>query len=171
MRKLIPLLIIAIAVAALVAGLLLRPGTQATAAPVVGHRAPDFTLPTSNTARDISLSSYRGHVVLLNFFATWCVPCTNEMPQIERAYQAATGKLVVLGIDKQEPAGDVNSLRRALRIRYPLLLDDTLQAWQRYRVSIQPVSFWIDPEGTVRAIHYGPMSVGYMEHELAHLHA
>jgi peroxiredoxin len=137
----------------------------------VGHQAPDFTLRASTGAQSVSLSQYRGHVVLLNFFATWCVPCTHEMPEIERAYQAASRRLVVLGIDKQEPAGDVNALRRALHIRYPLLLDDALRAWQSYRVSIQPVSFWIDAKGTVRAIHYGPMSTDYIKHELAHLQA
>ena len=154
----------------LVAGLL-RPAAAPASAPVVGHPAPAFTLPAADKSRTVSLSDYRGHPVLLNFFATWCVPCTHEMPQIEGEYRAASGKLAVLGVDKQEPSGDVKSMGRQFGISYPLLLDDNLTVWQRYRVSLQPVSYWIDGKGVIRAIHYGPMDISYMKRELARLQA
>jgi peroxiredoxin len=166
-RLLLPL--VAVALGALLAvGLLVRPGSPAGAqpAPRVGHAAPDFTL-SSTSGRILSLSQYRGHVVLINFFATWCIPCRTEMPLINQRYLAHGRRFVVLAVDKQEPTSDVLAFVRSHRLSFTPVIDPDAGLWQTYQLgSLQPVSFWIDRSGVVRSIHYGPMDKPYIEREL-----
>ena len=161
-----------IAVAAVI--LLLRPSSSAQGPnggpPVVGHPAPDFAL-RDTSGKEVRLSDERGHVVLLNFWATWCVPCRTEMPAIERVYRSHRSQFTAFGIDKQEPLGDVHSYAERYGLTFPLLLDPSLSAWNAYQVRIQPVSFWIDRNGVIRSIHYGPMSAATIERQIAKLSA
>ena len=145
--------------AALVAGAVvaLRPARSsgATAAPEVGHTAPSFTL-SDLDGRSVSLHQYRGRVVLLNFFATWCVPCRHELPRINAAYKAHSRDLTVLAIDKtgDDAASDVRQFASNLHLAFVPLLDPSLTVWNRYLVTVQPVSFWVDRAGVIRSIDY-----------------
>ncbi len=138
-----------------VVGVLRQPATSSgvSAAPEVGHLAPAFTLQDVD-GKQVSLEQYRGKVVLINFFATWCVPCRHELPRINRAYRAHPGKFAVLAIDRDEPASDVKQFVSALHLAFVPLLDPALMVRQRYQVLPQPVSFWIDRHGVIRAIDY-----------------
>src|SRR5438270_4350934 len=93
----------------LAVGITLRPHSNAGSgpAPLVGHEAPNFSLENTG-GRVVSLSTFRGGAVLLNFWATWCIPCRTEMPLINRAFQAHHKSLQVLAVDLQEPASDVD---------------------------------------------------------------
>lgn len=169
-----PLVILAVvaALALLVAiGLVVHPGSQASSqpAPRVGHPAPDFSL-TNTRGELVALSRYRGHVVLVNFFATWCIPCRTEMPLINRVYMAHGRRFIVLAVDKQEPASDVTAFVRSHRLSFTPVVDPDAGLWQTYQLgSLQPVSFWIDRSGVVRAVHYGPMDQQYIVRELRQL--
>jgi peroxiredoxin len=148
--------------------LLLRPAGPLPAAPTAGHPAPALSLRTTAGGQQ-SLAAYRGRVVLVNFFATWCVPCTSEMPAIERLYRARHSVLTVLAVDNREPASDVSRFGRAHRLTFPLLLDSTGRVDDAYSVAVQPESFWVDRQGTIRSVHYGPMTPHFMRQELNRL--
>lgn len=158
------ILALAILLLAAVFALLLLPragsARQAGAAPAVGHPAPGWTLPRPAGGR-VSLASFRGHPVVLNFWATWCTPCRQEMPALSRWYREARGKLVILGVDQEEPPAVVNSFVRQFHVTYPVVLDESGTVTARYRVAALPVSFVIDAHGVIRAIKYGIMDRPY----------
>ncbi len=131
-----------------------RPTASAPAAP-----APEFTLPNPEGAK-ISLRDFRGQVVLLNFWATWCPPCTAEMPDlnaIQRDYGAAKG-LVVVGINLEESPEVVTAFADQLRLTFPLLLDRRGDVTKRYAVRTLPASVVVDRDGMVRDRWTGRLS-------------
>lgn len=148
-------------------GISIRPQSTARAAPEVGHPAPALALRTLGGKRMV-LASQRGHVVLINFWATWCVPCAKEMPAIERVFRSQHRGLTVLAVD-YEPAADIRTYARRHGLTFTFLLDPSNATFDRYRVVVQPESFWIDPAGIIRAIHYGPMNAAYVRRELNRL--
>ncbi|MDQ2741161.1 MAG: TlpA family protein disulfide reductase [Chloroflexota bacterium] len=161
--------LIAVVVAVVVAGVWLSPGrssaSRLNAAPLVGHLAPAFSL-ADIQGHTVSLRQYSRHIVLLDFFATWCRPCRQEMPLLGRLYRAHHPAVEILAIDENEPRSDVATFARDLNLPFAPLLDPSLEAWRRYGIDLQPVSYWIDGTGTIRAIHYGPMDPSYVRHEL-----
>jgi cytochrome c biogenesis protein CcmG, thiol:disulfide interchange protein DsbE len=154
-----------------VLGLVLKApnSSSSTPEPKVGHPAPPFTLQTVD-GKHVSLNAFRGKVVLLNFFATWCIPCRHELPHIKQAFEAHHGDFAVLLIDKAEPAADVRSFASDLGLPFKPLLDPTLSAWSAYQVqNIQPVSFWIDRGGIIRSRDY-EMDASVIARELRRFH-
>src|SRR5438874_1604728 len=89
---------------------------------IVGNAAPDFTLQTPG-GQSIQLSSLRGQWVFLNFWATWCPPCRNEMPTFQRllngGFGASQGKVTVLAVDLLESADQVNAYLKELKLAVP----------------------------------------------------
>jgi peroxiredoxin len=120
-------------------------GTQA------GVGAPDFTLPAADGSR-VRLSSLRGKVVLLNFWATWCPPCKAEMPDLDalqREYGQARN-FTIIGVDAQESASTVGAFAASHRISFPLLLDmndDVMTGL--YAVRNLPTSLLLDRDGRI----------------------
>jgi peroxiredoxin len=110
--------------------------------------APGFTL-QNLTAADVSLSDYRGKLVLLNFWATWCMPCRQEMPSMERLWKKYQHQgLVILAVSTDEGgAGRVKSFVKRLKITFPIVLDPDATVSDLYQVSGLPVSFLIDQQG------------------------
>lgn len=130
--------------------LLFRPVTRAEAG-----MAPDFRLPTDDGLQ-VALSRYRGHPVLLNFFATWCAPCKAELPVIAHAKQTHRD-LVTLLVDEREPSSQVRGFLRGLGVSVPALLDSDGTVAARYGIFAQPQTVWIDRAGHIRAISRGPV--------------
>ena len=112
--------------------------------------AEDFTLPLVGGDK-LRLSAQRGKVVLINFWATWCPPCREEMPTLERLAQARQEAIQVLGVnlDTVNPA-KVRAFVRELGISFPILLDPDLGVGKAYRVRGLPTSFVVDRDGVVR---------------------
>jgi peroxiredoxin len=124
---------------------------EAPAAPELGRPAPDFTLPDL-AGKPVRLTAFQGKkVVLINFWATWCPPCREEMPTLERIARARRDALEVLGvnIDSGGPA-KVRAFVRELGISFPILLDPDLAVGKLYRLRGLPSSFVVDREGIVR---------------------
>ena len=134
-----------------------------------GYLAVDFTLPALDGA-EVSPSDYRGSVVLINFWATWCPPCRAEIPDIIKAYEARQGDgLVVLGIAVEQAYPLVAPFAEAIGMSYPVLLDEHGQVYKTYRTPGLPMSIFLDREGVIRVRHVGLMTGQQLDGYLASL--
>ncbi len=116
-----------------------------------GDRAPEFSLP-SLAGKPVSLSSYRGKVVMVHFWATWCPPCVEEIPTLERLYRAYFGKdLEILAVSVDEGgAGAVEQFMRKNRFALPVLLNPDRSTAKAYGTFKFPETYLVDREGIVR---------------------
>ena len=97
-----------------------------------------------------SLDRYRGHVVLLNLWASWCAPCRSETPSLERLYrQEGNRGLVVLGVDQGESAATAAAFAREMRLSYPILLDEDQRYGRAYAAIGLPTSLVVDRRGRI----------------------
>nr|BAL59988.1 alkyl hydroperoxide reductase/thiol specific antioxidant/Mal allergen [Candidatus Acetothermum autotrophicum] len=126
-------------------------------APTLGYLAPDFTLQDLN-GQSVSLSSFRGKPVLLNFWATWCPPCRKEMPELQEFHRRYGDQVVLLGVNWGEGASTVKRFLDQLGVSYPNLIDERGTAFVLYRLTGIPESFFIDPEGYLRGVWIGPLT-------------
>lgn len=139
--------------------------TQEVSATATPAAAPDFTLPTL-TGKMVSLSDYSGKPVLINFWATWCVPCRIEMPIIQRVYEKRDGSFVVLAVNLEETHAVIQPFVDELGLTFPILMDsDGLVTWQ-YRVLGLPTSVFVTPAGTIYREYLGPMEEAFIEETL-----
>jgi peroxiredoxin len=117
---------------------------------LVGKPAPDFTL-LDMQGRQVSLSQFRGKVVILNFWATWCPPCRKEMPSMERLYRDFKEKdMVMLAVNVDENGKQaVREFLQRMPYSFPILLDNENIAQNSYGVFRLPESFVIDRNGVV----------------------
>jgi peroxiredoxin len=107
-------------------------------------------------ARTHRLADYRGKVVLVNFWATWCEPCRDEMPSIERLRQSLKGKpFEVLAVNVGEPAARIENFRDKLPMSFTLLLDRDTKTAKAWKARILPASFLVGRDGRVRYVYYG----------------
>ena len=151
-------------------GLLTLPGAQtsvlgmASRPPVVGSPAPDFQL-TDLQGKTTRLSQYRGRVVLLNFWATWCTPCTKEMPAMQQAYDDLRDRgLVVLAVNELEDLERVRAHITEHGHTFPVVLDHDNRVANMYGVVGLPVTVFIDQQGRVQQYIRG----GLLTTELIH---
>ncbi len=130
----------------------------------VSFPAPELTLRDLNGVQH-SLSDYRGSVILLNLWATWCPPCRAEMPVLEAYYsQHRASGLTVVGIEDGDPAAQVSSFVAQLGLSFPILLDPTYQATEHaFKTTSLPSSFVIDRLGEVRLMWVGAISEANLE--------
>jgi peroxiredoxin len=131
--------------------------------------APDFTLERLDGSQ-VSLSDFRDHVVLVNFWATWCAPCRIEMPSLQDRYDRFQGQgFVVLAVNDEEPAGVVQAYVDELGLTFPTLLDPDGAVQQLYAVRGYPSSYLIDGDGTIRMVQIGLLSEDQLDRSLAEL--
>lgn len=103
-----------------------------------------------------TLVDYRGKVLLLNFWATWCPPCLREMPSLERLREKMAGRpLEIAAIDSAESADEVNAYLSRMKLGFPVLLDADGSNTQRWKVFVLPTTFVLDGEGRVRYVLKG----------------
>ena len=132
-----------------------------------GSQAPEFELEAAD-GTIVRLADYRGEVVLINFWATWCVPCRTEMPLLQATFESFKDQgFMVLGIDFDEPADLVASFGEELGLTFPLLLDPGGKIQQQYKVRGYPTTVVLDREGRIRSYHIGILTQsqvdGYLE--------
>ena len=137
-------------------------GNGLLARPMMGFPAPGFTL-QSLSGQEVSLHSLRGGPVLINFWATWCVACREEMPRIQRFHEMEGDKVAILGVDLREPAPTVQSYVQHGGYTWTFLLDSTGAVTNTYNIRFVPTSFFLDARGVIRQVYTGPMNLGQME--------
>jgi peroxiredoxin len=141
-------------------------GNQVSGRARVGSAAPEVDL-VSLDGKRVTFAAYRGKPVWVNFFATWCPPCKEELPEIERRYQRFHARgLVVLGVDQQETPKLIRPFIAHFGLRYPVVIDDG-QGAITYDLIALPTSVFIDRGGIVRFIQIGEMSPLLMDTALA----
>ena len=123
----------------------------------VGDAAPAFQA-TDLAGATVALDDFRGRVIVVNFWATWCPPCRVELPELD-AYQAEMGgQVVVLGVDTGEPPATVEPFVGQHGLRFPILLDGDGAIAAAYGVVGLPTSLIVDRSGVVRERVTGPMT-------------
>jgi thiol-disulfide isomerase/thioredoxin len=105
-----------------------------------------------------ALESYRGKVVLVNFWATWCAPCLEEMPSIERLRQSLAGRpFAVLAVNLAEPDARVQAFLAKVPLGFPVLMDREAAAARAWKARMLPATFIVGPDGRVRYSHVGEL--------------
>ena len=136
--------------------------------PQPGERAPDFSYRLPGGAEQ-RLSDLRGRLVLLNFWATWCGPCASELPALQAAASAHADTLIVLGVNRLEPADTIATFAGEHGLTFPLVANDSGDISDRYGARLLPTSYFINSDGTVGAVVRGPLAEGAIEQQLAAL--
>lgn len=125
--------------------------------PYEGKALPDFTL-SDMQGKSHTLSDYKGKVVMLNFWATYCGPCIKEMPSMQRLKEKMAGKpFVILAVNMAEEPADVEAFlsKHKIKIDFPLLLDPEGEVVEQWMISAVPTTFILDPAGKIRYALYG----------------
>lgn len=117
--------------------------------------APDFAL-KSITGGNLRLSEHRGEVVLLNFWASWCGPCRQEMPLLNTLHERyAKLGFSVIGVNVDKDPALADKILKDIPVTFPILLDDSGAVTGSYNVSAMPTSVLIDRDGNMRYLHKG----------------
>jgi len=135
----------------------------------IGNQAPDFIL-KSLEGNNVQLSSFRNKkAVVVNFWATWCPPCREEMPAFEEIFLKNKDKLVILGVDLQEKEETIKEFLLEIPVTYPLLLDPDKEVKELYNVFTQPVTYFIDKSGIIIDKKFGPLIPQEIEDKFGNL--
>lgn len=122
-----------------------------------GESAPGFELPRLEDGSAMSLADQRGKVVLLNFWATWCKPCEDEMPAMQRLYEGLREEgFELLAISVDDGRAEVEAFQERLGLGFPILLDPEKRVAGRYQSFRFPESWLVDREGELVARFVGP---------------
>jgi peroxiredoxin len=136
--------------------------TSLASSGLTGQAAPDFALKSSSGA-NLRLSEYRGDVVMVNFWATWCGPCRQEMPLLDELYSRYERVgFSLLGVNIDDDSRRAMSMVSELGVSFPVLFDARKEVSKLYEVDAMPVTVLIDREGTIRYVHNG-YKPGYEE--------
>lgn len=120
-----------------------------------GQVAPDFAL-KSSTGENLRLSEYRGDVVMINFWATWCGPCRQEMPLLDELYtRYERVGFNLLGVNIDDDSRRAMQMIDELGVSFPVLFDARKEVSELYQVEAMPVTVLVDREGNVRYVHHG----------------
>ncbi|MBS9806160.1 redoxin domain-containing protein [Bacillus toyonensis] len=139
----------------------------------IGKVAPDFELAKLD-GTEVKLSDLKGKKVILNFWATWCGPCQQEMPDMEAFYKEHKGNVEILAINytpSEKGGGEekVSNFAKEKGITFPVLLDKNIDVTTAYKVITIPTSYFIDTKGVIQDKFIGPMTQKEMEKRIAKL--
>ncbi len=136
-----------------------------------GRTAPPFTLPELGRHSAYTLASAdAGGVTVLNFWATWCRYCRQEMPLLERLAAEDRGRVHVIGIDytsEENSVGTVARFVRSMGVRYPVLLDETGATFRQYGVKAYPTTYFLNAKGIITGLVEGQLTPAILRLELA----
>src|SRR5690242_5028426 len=134
------------------------------------HPAPDFTLPQPSGGPPLKLSDYRGKVVLLDFWATWCEPCRAEIPHfVDLQNKYAAQGLQILGVSMDDSPDPVPAFVKQFKMNYPVVMGNAKIGEQYGGVLGLPIAFLIDRQGQIRKKHIGATDASLFEKEITDL--
>jgi thiol-disulfide isomerase/thioredoxin len=140
--------------AALLAGLAAAWAAGGTIKPWSGGATPPLSL-RDVEGREHKLADYKGKVIILNFWATWCDPCREEMPSMQRLQDKLAGKLVILAVDYGEGPPRIKDFLSKVPVRFTVLLDRDTSAASAWKVKVLPTTLVIGPDQSVRFVAVG----------------
>jgi thiol-disulfide isomerase/thioredoxin len=126
-----------------------------TSAAEIGKTAPDFTL-KSLAGSNLKLSELTGNVVLINFWASWCGPCREEMPLLNALHNKYEPLgFTVIGVNVEEDINGAKGFLKNFPVDFPVLLDNTNKVSKQYEVIAMPTTVVVDRDGNMRYLHQG----------------
>lgn len=123
--------------------------------PLLGASAPSFELPTPNAKQKITLGSYAGKVVVVDFWATWCQPCHDSFPAYQRISEKFGSKVAIIGISVDDDPKGIPRFAQETGAKFPLAWDDGQVVSKSYQPPTMPTSYIVDASGIVRFVHSG----------------
>lgn len=120
--------------------------------------AYDFTAKNLLTNETFSLSDYRGKIVFLNFWGSWCPPCRMEMPGFQKIYEKYSDDVVIIGVGINDSPGSLIEFANSIGVTYPITNDRTSEIARHYRIRNLPTTYRIDQEGKIRGVAVGALS-------------
>lgn len=135
------------------------------AAPEIGHIAPPFSL-SDLDFKTVGLANSNDHIVIINFWATWCVPCRIEMPELQNLYDEYADDVIILGVNLGESPQAVAQWVEEFDLTFDVLLDPLQSVAQLYQIRGQPSTYIIDKAGMIRQVYYGPVSMQKLEQNI-----
>lgn len=136
----------------------------------IGQIAPDFTLQTLSGAR-VRLWSLRGHPVMLNFFASWCVPCNEEAPELAKVGRTARG-LHLIGVDMTGSEASLKAVQNFVtkyHLPYPVLLDLNNVVSNKYEITYAPTTYFINRQGVIMNVQSVRLTAGDIRQQLGRM--
>ena len=120
-----------------------------------GDTAPDFTL-KSRSGKNLRLADFRGKVVMINFWATWCAPCRQELPHLNALYKKYKSKgFVLLGVNLDNDPAAARKMADEFKVSFPVLFDPEQKTGKLYRLKAMPSTVILNRSGKVRHVHLG----------------
>lgn len=135
--------------------------------PLVGRVAPDFALKAVNSNETVDLAKFRGKPVVLNFWATWCVPCYQEHPVLVENARMAGDQVQFLGVVFQDTDEKINAFLNERGSAYPTLVDEKGKTAIAYGIGGVPETFFLDAQGKIVAKYEGPMTSDVLQSYMA----
>ncbi|HZP93402.1 MAG TPA: redoxin domain-containing protein [Burkholderiales bacterium] len=140
---------------------------QAIDSPLIGRTAPEFVLKAVGSGQDIDLQKLRGKPVVVNFWATWCVPCYEEHPVLVENARSIGPSVQFVGVVFNDTEQNILSFLQQRGSAYPTLLDEQGKTAIAYGVGGVPETFFINPRGTIVAKYAGPLTPELLQANLA----
>lgn len=137
--------------------------------PQVGAIAPDFSF-TMQDGTAQKLSDLRGRLVLVNFWATWCAPCKEEMPDLQRIADERGDQVVVLGVNKLETLEAIGPFAGQIGTTFTLVPNPAGDISDRYAAKNIPTTYFLNSDGTIGAVQLGVMTYEQASEQIARLH-
>jgi cytochrome c biogenesis protein CcmG, thiol:disulfide interchange protein DsbE len=138
---------------------------KSTGVATVGQKAPDFSRPDL-AGKTFSLSQMKGQFIVLNFFTTWCPPCREEAPELQKFQEEYGNRVRFFYVNRGEPELLVKQFIREFKITSTVLMDKNDQLSAEYGVTGQPETFFIDENGMIREHVVGPMRKEELENRV-----
>lgn len=137
--------------------------------PLIGQPAPEFTLPSLDGEETVSLTDLRGDVVVVNFFASWCAPCVEEMPAFEAVHQDVGDRVTLIGMANQDAPENALETVAATGVTYPTFGDPDGDALTFFGGLAMPTTVFIDTDGEVVEVHSGALTEDELRAKLGEL--
>ena len=143
----------------LLAGCASNPTASVTGTVLTPFPAPDFTLETLNGG-SFSLATMRGRWVILNFWATWCTPCADEMPALQTIANERSGEIALFGINMNEEADAIRTYMTRYRLSFPILMNPDDATYANYQLELGiPQTVIVSPQGQMVWHQFGPIDL------------